>query len=455
MSAIDGFVIEPKPAVHFGVGAIDQLPGVVRATGAGQVVVVTDDALAATSVIATVRAVLADAGIPARLFSGVHPNPTTDDVAAGAEAVTASAAEAAASRPRRRRRGRDRHPQASAPSTRARMRAAPPPGSRWSRWAGVAIDAAKGIAIAAVNPQRGRDLDFRARLRRARPADRGGADHGGDGRGGQLLRRGDRPGGAPQVLRGPRQSMPAAAILDPALTVGLPPAVTAATGLDALTHALESYLSVRPNPWSDGIALQAIRMIAANLPRACADGEDLAARSQMLLAAHMAGVAMANTGLGLCHAIGQSSAAGEHTPGVALAMLLPDVLRFNLPVRTGRVADVAFALGVGDTHADAGRNAAAAIEAVAALREQVGLTALVADLGITEADFAQIAADALDNEVLANAPRQPAGPTSASLLEVFRLAVFPPPPRPSLGVFARRSFALLQSSRHRRPLARG
>ncbi len=211
--------------------------------------------------------------------------------------------------------------------------------------------------------------------------------------------------------------MPAAAILDPALTVGLPPALTAATGLDALTRALESYLSRRPNPWSDGIALQVIRMIAASLPLACADGTDLAARSQMLLAAHMAGVATANTGLGLCHAIAHSLGGRWNiAPGVALAMMLPDVLHFNLPVRTGRLADVAFALGVGDTRADAGRNAEAAIDAVAALREQVGLTGLVeVGLGITEADFAQIA-DALDNEVLASTPRQPTGDDIGALL---------------------------------------
>src|SRR5271157_3665056 len=97
MSAFDGFVIEPKPAAHFGVGAIEQLPGVVRATGAGQVVVVTDAALASTPVIATVLAVLAMAGLPARLFTGVHPNPTIDDLAAGADTVAQAAAEATAS----------------------------------------------------------------------------------------------------------------------------------------------------------------------------------------------------------------------------------------------------------------------------------------------------------------------------------------------------------------------
>jgi alcohol dehydrogenase len=149
-------------------------------------------------------------------------------------------------------------------------------------------------------------------------------------------------------------------------------------------------------------------MIAASLPRAHADGSDLAARSQMLLAAHLAGVAMASTGFGLCHAIGHSiGARWDIAHGVALAALLPEVLRFNLLVRTERMVDIAFALGVGDTHAAAGRNAEAAIGAVIALRDQVGLNRLIGEFGIAQGDFDQIAADALDDEVLANAPRQP------------------------------------------------
>ena len=424
MSAIDGFIIEPRPAVRFGVGAIDQLASVVRATGAGDVVVVTDAALASMPVIATVQAVLAEAGLPARVFSGVHPNPTTDDIAAGAEAVALAAAEAAASA----------SAAAEAAAVTATLKASAPPARQATapsvRLApaaprialvavgeGSSIDAAKGVAIAAVNPQRGRDLDYRGDFAVpglpivAVPTTAGaGAETNAFGMVTDPLTH-------RTFCVGHVSSMPATAILDPALTVGLPSAVTAATGLDALTHALESYLSVRANPWSDGIALQAIRMIAANLPRACADGTHLPARSQLLLAAHMAGVAMANTGLGLCQAIGHSLGGRWNiAPGVARAMLLPDVLRFNLPVRTERMADVAFALGVGDTHADAGRNAAAAIEAIAALREQVGLTALLGDFGITDADFAQIAADALGDEVLADTPRPPSGDDIGAIL---------------------------------------
>jgi alcohol dehydrogenase len=419
MSSSEGFVITPKPPAHFGTGTIGQLPAVVRATGAAQVVVVTDAALAATPVIATVQAVLADAGIPARLFAGVHPNPTTDDLAAGADAVAQAAADAAASACAAARAA------AVAATLKPSAVVAPdvpaaPPALRIALVAvggGSPIDAAKGIALAAVNPQRGRDLDYRGDF--TVPALPIVAVPTTAGTGSETNAFGviTDPAGRRKFYVGHASSMPAAAILDPALTVGLPPAVTAATGLDALTHALESYLSARPNPWSDGIALQVIRMIAASLPRAYADGGDLAARSQMLLAAHMAGVAMTSTGLGLCHAIGHSlGARWDIAHGVALAMPLPEVLRFNLPARTQRLAEVAFALGAGDPHADDQRNAAAAIGAVTGLRDEVGLNRQIGEFGVTEADFGQIAADALDDEVLANTPRPPTGDDIRAIL---------------------------------------
>jgi alcohol dehydrogenase len=455
MSTIDGFVIAPWPTAHFGEGAIEKLPGLVRAIGADHVVVVTDAALAVTPVVAQVTDVLATEGLVTHVFSGVRPDPTTDDVAAGAAAAAEAAASAAAAAaavaeaaavaatlkasaplvtsavpaphfsaaPSASPAALAAPGAGSPPAERAALSGPPSPfaGARIALVAvggGSSIDAAKGIAIAAVNPQRGRDLDYRREFAVpglpivAVPTTAGtGAETNGVG----VV---TDPATHRKFYLGHASTMPAAAILDPALTVGLPRAVTAATGMDALTHALESYLSLRPNPWSDGIALQAIRMIAANLPRACDDGTDLEARSQMLLAAHMAGVAFGHTGLGLCHAIGHSLGGRWNIAhGVALSMLLPDVLRFNLPVRTARLADIAFALGVGDTRSGQDRNAAAAIEAVAGLTDRVGLTAGLADSGITEADFAQIAADALDDEVLANTPRPP---TRADIISILR-----------------------------------
>jgi alcohol dehydrogenase len=378
--------INPTPAAHFGAGAIAKLPGIVRGIGCDTAVIVTDAALAATPVVARVAGVLADAGVTVSTFAGIHPNPTTVDVAAGAAAVMDAAAR----------------------SGRVALVAV---------GGGSPIDAAKGIALAAVNPQRGRDLDYHGEFRVpalpivAVPTTAGtGAETNAFG----VVT-------DPQTRRkfyvGHASSLPAAAVLDPDLTVGLPPHATAATGMDALTHALECYLSIRANPWSDGIALQVIRMIAANLPQACADGADREARAQMLLAAHMAGIAMAGTGLGICHAIGHAIGARFDIPhGVALSMVLPQVLEFNAPVCTDRLADVAVALGAGQPARTAGWNAGAAITAITSIAGQVGMTHAMADFGISAADFGQIAADALDDEVLANTPRRPDAADIRSIL---------------------------------------
>jgi alcohol dehydrogenase len=273
---------------------------------------------------------------------------------------------------------------------------------------GAPIDAAKGIAIAAASPPPGRDPD--ARPDATVPALPIVAVPVATGTGAETSAVGliADPADGRTFCVGHDGTMPAAAILDPELTAGLTPAVIAAGGLDTLTRALESYLALRPNPWSDGIALQVIRMVAASLPRAVMDGADLAAQAQLLLAAHMAGVATASTGLGLCHAIGRSVCTRwDVARGAALAVLLPEVLRFNLPARLERMADVAFALGVGDTHADTWPNAEAAIGAITALRDDVGLNRLMSDFGITAADFAPICADALADEALASTPRPP------------------------------------------------
>jgi alcohol dehydrogenase len=380
------FVLTPMPAAHFGAGTASELPRAVRGTGSAAAVIVTDPALAGTSVVAWVRDALAAGGMTTGVFAGVRPNPSTDDVAAGADVVAELAAEAG-------------------------------PVAVVAVGGGSAIDAAKGIALAAVNPQRGRDLDYRRDF--ARPALPIVAVPTTAGTGAETNAFGvvTDPVTRRKFYMGHASSRPAAAILDPDLTAGLPPGVTAATGMDALTHALESCMSKRANPWSDGIALQVVRMIAAHLPRAVADGGDREARSQMLLAGHLAGVGMAGTGLGICHAIGHSLGGRfDIAHGVALTMVLPGVLRFNRPACGERLAAVAFAFGAGDTARSDGWNAAAAIDAAAALADRVGMTHLLPDFGITAADFDLIAADALDDEVLANTPRPP---TSADIRAIL------------------------------------
>ena len=375
------------PPAHFGSGAVAKLPGIVAAAGGSSVLLVTDAALAATPVVGTVGSLLTAAGLPVTVFSGVHPNPTTDDLAAGARLASA-AADRTSGRP-----------------------------VVVAVGGGSPIDAAKGIALAAVNPQRGRELGYRSQF--AAPALPLVAVPTTAGTGAETNAFGvvTDVAASRKFYVGHASTMPAAAILDPDLTVGLPPGATAATGMDALTHAVESYLSVRSNPWSAGIALQVIRMVSEFLPRAVADGADREARGQMLLAAHMAGIAMASTGLGACHAIGHALGGRFDVPhGVALTMVLPQVLSFSLPAVSARLANVAFALGAGSAAAAADANAAAAVEAIAALAVSVGMTQRLADFGIGPDDFGQIAADALDDEVLANAPAQPTAADVAAIL---------------------------------------
>lgn len=360
--------LTPMPEARLGVGAVRTL---AELAGTRRVLIVTDPGIAATPVLAAVQDALS--GTAAAVFAGVHANPTTEDIAAGADAAQHARAELIV-----------------------------------ALGGGSSMDAAKGIALAAVNPQRGRDLDYRNDYTApalpiiAVPTTAGtGAETNGFGVITDVETH-------RKFYVGHATALPHAAVLDPELTVGLPPGPTAATGMDALTHALESFSSIRANPWSDGIALQVIRMVAGNLPAAYDDGSDLEARTQMLLASHMAGVGMAATGLGICHGIGHPLGGRfDIAHGVALTMLLPHILRFNLEVRLERTAQVAFALGVGDTGRGDRANADAAIEAVQALSARLGLTRKLGDFGVAESDFGQLAEDALADEVMANTPRFP------------------------------------------------
>ena len=400
-SVLDGTELDLAawPVAWFGAGVVRRLPEAVAGTGAPLAVVVTDAGLAATGLPDRISGLLSAAGLPATVFDGVHANPTTGDLAAGADAVRAAAGLEG--------------PGGAEPFGPPER----PVACLVAVGGGSPIDAAKGIAVAAVNPQRGRDLDYRSEFAAAPLPIVAVPTTAGTGAETNAFGVVTDTGAARKFYVGSAATRPAVALLDPELTTGLPPRPTAATGLDALTHAVESYLSIRPNPVSDGLALQVAAMVGSYLPRAVADGADREARAQLLLAAHLAGTGMARTGLGLCHAIGHAIGGRFNVPhGEALSLVLPGVLRFNTAVRKDRIADLAFPLGAGRTGRSAAWNAAAAIEAVAALIVTLGLGLLPAGTALTEADFPQLAADALDDEVLANTPRQPAAADITSLL---------------------------------------
>ena len=143
------------------------------------------------------------------------------------------------------------------------------------------------------------------------------------------------------------QFLPDLAILDPALTCTMPPKLTAATGMDALTHAIEAYVGKEWSPAADGLALHAIRLIRDNLLLACARPDDLPARGAMLVASCLAGVAFSHSMVGMVHGISHALGGVYHIPhGLANALVLPEVMTYNLESRPDRYADIAEALGV-------------------------------------------------------------------------------------------------------------
>ena len=148
------------------------------------------------------------------------------------------------------------------------------------------------------------------------------------------------------LLKGPAL-IPAVAVVDPAFSVSAPPSVTASTGLDALTHAVESYTSRLAQPLTDTLAVSAVKRIMVNLPRAWRDGQNLEARGQMALAALEAGVCITNASVTLVHGMSRPIGALFHVPhGLSNAMLLPDCLEFALEGALERFADLGRATGV-------------------------------------------------------------------------------------------------------------
>lgn len=168
--------------------------------------------------------------------------------------------------------------------------------------------------------------------------------------------------------------MPRVALCDPVLTLKLPAKLTAATGMDALTHCLEAHISKGYHPMCDGIALQGLKLIGRSLVRAAENGEDLAARSDMMMAASMGAVAF-QKGLGVCHSLAHplSSIAGLHH-GLANAIMLPYVLAFNQAVVAERLAEVAEAL-TGDRRRDA-------TQIVSDMNARLGIPPRLSEVGV-------------------------------------------------------------------------
>jgi alcohol dehydrogenase class IV len=337
-------------AIRFGAGRVAELGEACRALGMEQPLLVTDPALAKLPMAALA---LAKAG--AGLFSGVEANPAGSDVEAGLAAY--------------RRGGHD---------------------GVIAFGGGSALDVGKVIAF--MSGQSRPLWDFEDKDDWWSRADPAGiapivavpttAGTGSEvGRAGVIL---DREAGVKKIIFHPRM-LPGIVILDPELTVGLPPHVTAATGMDALSHCLEAYCAPGFHPMADGIAAEGMKQIRLWLPRAVEDGADIEARGHMLVAASMGATAF-QKGLGGMHALSHPIGAllGTHH-GLTNAVLMPYMLAFNRAAIEERLARLAGYIGLEDNSFEG------FLGWIVELRTSLGIPNSLAELGVAATDVERIA----------------------------------------------------------------
>jgi alcohol dehydrogenase class IV len=201
---------------------------------------------------------------------------------------------------------------------------------------------------------------------------------------------------------------PDLALLDPELTLSLPPNVTATTGMDALTHAIEGFTSLQSNPMSDIVAKEAISLIGANLKRAFEEGDDLRARREMLLGSLMAGLALASAGVGACHALAYPLGAFFDIPhGLANAVLLPYIMDYNRSSAEAKFAEVASLMGGVDPKQSQKFDPEKSVDVVRRLSQNIGIPQGLKDLDIPESDIEKMVEMAMTvARPIANNPRK-------------------------------------------------
>lgn len=189
--------------------------------------------------------------------------------------------------------------------------------------------------------------------------------------------------------------LPDYAVIDPALTDSVPPRVTAATGYDALVHAIEAYIAKVATPYSQGLALEAVRYISRSLRRACADGSDREARDAMAVGSNLAGMAFANSSCCAVHALALPLGGRFHiVHGESTANLLVETLRVNAPACERPFADLAAAMGLEDTRVEP------FLEALAELKDAIGIPKTLTDYGVPEEALPELAKFAVEIRTL-------------------------------------------------------
>ena len=369
-----------------GIGSAKETGDQVKALGASKALIVTDKGLSAMGVADKIKAQVEASGVAAVIFDGAEPNPTDLNVADGVKVYKDNACDAII-----------------------------------SLGGGSSHNCAKGIGMVIGNGGNIRDFEGVNKTTKPMPA---------------FVAINTTAGTASEMTRFciitntdthvkmaivDWRCTPNVAINDPLLMVGKPAALTAATGMDALTHAVEAYVSTIATPITDACAIKAIELIAEFLSKAVANGEDLEARDRMAYAEYLAGMAFNNASLGYVHSMAHQLGGFYNLPhGVCNAILLPAVSQYNLIACPKRFADIAKALGEnvdGLSVTEAGQKA---IDRIRTLSASIGIPTGLKALNVKEEDLAVMAENAKKDACQFTNPRKA---TLEQVIQIFKDAM--------------------------------
>ena len=370
---------------YFGAGARKELPAVMERMGLKKALVCTDKGLLKVGTAQKVTEVLDEAGIAYEIYSEIKPNPTVTNVKQGIQAFADAKADCII-----------------------------------AIGGGSSMDTAKGIGIVTNNPEFSDIVSLEGVAPTKKKSVPIIALPTTAGTGAEVTINYviiDEERQAKMVCVDPND-IPAVAIVDPELMYSLPKGLTAATGMDALTHAIEGYITKGAWVMSDMYELQAIKMIAENLPLAVEEPTNPVRREGMALAQYIAAQAFSNVGLGLVHGMAHPMGSLHDVPhGVANALLLPTIMEFNMPKCIEKFGVIARTMGVDTTGMTAEQAAQAAVDAVKALSIRVGIPQTLGELGIKEEDIPALAAQAITDVCT---PGNPRDVTEAEIVELYK-----------------------------------
>ena len=388
MENLEDFVFPAiRTRIHFGAGMVRNLPEVLRNAGSEKVLVVTDPGIEKAGILGKVMDILKDAALSVSVYSDIPQDSSTLHIGKASEYLKSRGITSVV-----------------------------------GLGGGSSMDAAKAVAVAATNT---------GSIARYAGLDRVVNDPlpivavpTTSGTGSEVsywsVMTDDSTG--TKIAVGGEKVFPTSAVCDPELTIGMPPSITASTGLDALTHAIESYVNKAFQPVSSALAYRAIELAGRHLTTAVNRGEDLESRYGMMLSSTLAGLAMNPTRLGLVHALAMPLGSWNiHIPhGVANAILLAPSIAFNHKAAPNKYAEVALALGANPAGRSRKDLASESVEIVARMVQDCGVHSGLSEVGLSEEDISRVCTEAMKS---GNIPVNPRPVSQGDLENICREAL--------------------------------